>query len=148
MNNQQKFITRSRKLKVHRANSQTMSYHVRFSTDTVRNNSIFFLLPLFGFFFLFSSLLSFALCFCVCVLKQKVYILINIRLYGRVGDKTNFTQPISGNKTTFFWPKKKQNQHSSVFKVLRQLRIYLILSIVFTIEPTNFKKPYSQISKT
>ena len=25
-------------------------------------------------------------------------------LCGRVGDKNIFTQPISGNKTTFFWP--------------------------------------------
>ena len=123
MNNQEKFITWSRRLKVHRANSQKMSYHVRFSTDAVRNNSTFFLLSFFGFI---SSLLSFAFCLCVYVLKQKVYILIHIRLCGRVSDKTNFTQPISENKTTFFWPKKKEhNQQFSVQSVkIIILRIY------------------------
>ena len=122
MNNQEKFMTRSRRLKVHRADSQTMLYHFRFSTGTARNNSIFFLLSFFGLFS-FSLFLSTFFCFlfvCVCVLKQKVYILIHIRLCGRVSDKANFTQPISANKATFFWPKKKEhNQHSSVFKVLR-----------------------------
>ena len=122
MNNQEKFLTGSRRLKVHRTDSQTVLYHVRFSTDTVRNNSIFFLLSFFGLFS-FSLFFSTFFCFlfvCVCVLKQKVYILIHIRLCGRVSDKTNFTQPISENKATFFWPKKKEHkQHSSVFKVLR-----------------------------
>ena len=38
------------KLKVHRANSQTISYYVRFSRDTVYNNNIFFVLFFFGLF--------------------------------------------------------------------------------------------------
>ena len=39
----------------------------------------------------------------MCVfLKQKIYILIHIDLYGRVGYKKSFTRPISGKKTTFF----------------------------------------------
>ena len=122
MNNQEKFMTRSWRLKVHRANSQTMLYHVRFSTDTVHNNSIFFLLSFFRFFS-FSLFFSIFFCFlfvCISALKQKVYILIHIRLCMQVSDEMNFNQPISGNKITFFWPKKKEhNQHSSVFKVLR-----------------------------
>ena len=68
-------MTRSRKLKVHRANSQTISYHVRFSTDTVLNSSIFFLLPLFGFFS-FSLFFSAFFCFvllCMCFKTKSIY---------------------------------------------------------------------------
>ena len=83
------------------------------NTRTVHKNGIFFLLSFFGFFSF--SLFSTFFCFlfvCVCVLKQKVYILIHIRLCRQVNDKTNFTHPTSENKTTFFWPKKKEhNQH-------------------------------------
>ena len=56
---------------------------------------------------LFSSLVSFAFfvflffCLFVCFLKLKTYILIHIRLCGRVSDKKNFTRSFSGNKTTF-----------------------------------------------
>ena len=121
MNNQEKFMTRSRRLKVHRANSQTMSYHVRFSRYSSQQQHFLSTLILW-FLFFFSFLLYFLLlfvCLCKCF-KQKVYTLIHIRLCGRVSDKMNFTQPISQNKTTFFWPrKKKHNKHSSVFKVLR-----------------------------
>ena len=64
------FVGWSHKLKVQRANWQTLSlYLVRFSTDAI-NNNIFFLLFHFGFFcFSISfSLLCFALlCVCVCV---------------------------------------------------------------------------------
>ena len=62
---------------------------------------------------LFLSLLSFAFsysCFCfllVCSLKSKIYMLLQIRLCGQVIDKKFFIRPISGNKTTFFWPKVK-----------------------------------------
>ena len=35
-------------------------------------------------------------------LKLKIYILIHIRVCGRVSDKTVFTRPISGSHTTFF----------------------------------------------
>ena len=54
----------------------------------------------------FSSLVSFTFLYSwfLCFLKLKIYILIHIRLCGRVSDKKKFTQSISGNKTTFFWP--------------------------------------------
>ena len=67
-----RFTTRSSKLKVHRANSQTTSsYPVRFSSDI-----LFSFLVSFAFFvFLFS--------FFVFVLKLKIYILIHIRLTRR-----------------------------------------------------------------
>ena len=56
----------SRKLKVHRANSQTISsYLVRFSTDIV-NSNIFFLLFLFDFF-CFSIFFGFFCFFFVCM---------------------------------------------------------------------------------
>ena len=56
-------------------------------------------------FLLFFSFLQFLLLFvymCVFFSKQKIYILIYIRLCGRANDKKFFTRPISGNKTTFF----------------------------------------------
>ena len=68
-------MTQSRKLKVHRVDSQTISYHVRFSTDTVRNSRIFFLLLFFGFFS-FSLFFSTFFCFlfaCVCFKKKSIY---------------------------------------------------------------------------
>ena len=41
--------------------------------------------------------------FFVCVFSwNKKYVLYTFDLCGRVGDKKNFTRPISGNKTTFF----------------------------------------------
>ena len=87
-----------KKLKVHRANSQTIpSYSVTFSTDI-----------------LFTSLVSFTFSI-VVVFLLKIYILIHIRLCGRVSDIKNFTRPISGNKTTFLlniinasWETKKE----------------------------------------
>ena len=73
MNNQEKFTTRSSKLKVHRAIWQTISsYRVRF----FQRYSLFF----FSFFCFLSS------CF-LFFLKLKIYILIHIRLSGRVSDK-------------------------------------------------------------
>ena len=60
---------------------------------------------------LFSSLVSFAffilvflfVCLFVCsFLKLKMYILLHIRLCGRVSDNKIFTRPISGNKTFFY----------------------------------------------
>ena len=63
----------------------------------------------FSRYILFSSLVSFAFfdsCFSCwflcCFLKLKMYILVQIRLCGWLSDKTTFTWPISGNKTTFF----------------------------------------------
>ena len=87
-----------KKLKVHRANSQTIpSYSVTFSTDI-----------------LFSSLVCFTFSI-VVVFLLKIYILIHIRPCGRVSDIKNFTRPISGNKTTFLldiinasWETKKE----------------------------------------
>ena len=74
------------KLKVHWANSQTISSHpVRFSTDII--------------FSLFCFLPS---CFFLFVFKLKIYILIRIRLCGGVVDRKKFTWPISRNNTTFF----------------------------------------------
>ena len=65
--------------------------------------SIFLRYFLFFFnFFCFFCILAFFGLF-VCFLKLNLYILIQIRLYGRVSDKNFFTQPISGNKTTYFW---------------------------------------------
>ena len=90
MKYQEKFTIPLSKLKVHRANSQTISsYPVRFFTDI-----------------LFSSLVSFAFCVLACLFFfwLKIYGLIHIWLCGRVSDKTIFSWPISGNKTTFFWP--------------------------------------------
>ena len=91
MNNQEQFTTRSNKLKVHRANSQTISsYPVRFSTDII-----------------FSSLVSFAFCvlvFLLFFLIKNIYILIHIRHCGRINLKKISTRLICGNKITFFWP--------------------------------------------
>ena len=78
---------------------------------------------------LFSSLVSFVFCFfCIFVffylfvfLKLKIYILIQIRLCGRVSDKTFFTRPISGNNTTFFWPK---NSTFQIFSNQPQIAYY------------------------
>ena len=52
---------------------------------------------------LFSFILVFLCLFICCFLKLKIYILIHIRLSGRVNDKNLFTRSISGNKTTFFF---------------------------------------------
>ena len=56
--------------------------------------------------FLLSLLLLFCVvvvfCLFICFLKLKVYILIHIRLCGRVNDKKIFTRLISGHKATFW----------------------------------------------
>ena len=93
MNNQEKFMTQSNKLKVHRENSQTISlYPIAFSADI-----------------LFSSLVSFSFCllvvfFCVCYFKLAICILIHIRLCRLMSAKKIFTGPISRSKTNFFCP--------------------------------------------
>ena len=94
MNNQEKITRWLSKLKVRRANSQTISsYAVRFFTYI-----LFFSLHSFAFFvFLF----VFCLLVCLLFLKLKRYILIHIRLCGWVSDIKIFIRPISGNKTTF-----------------------------------------------
>ena len=53
----------------------------------------------------------------------KIYILIHIRLCGSVSDKKNFTRPISGNKTTFFWTDVK------IDKIEKFLNAYFMFSI-------------------
>ena len=91
-----------RKVKKHRTNSQMILYHVRFSTDTVHNNSILFFI-FFGFFLFsvfFYSLFFFAFCLCVCFLNKK-YILVHIRLCGKVSNKKNFVRPMSENLAQF-----------------------------------------------
>ena len=45
--------------------------------------------------------------------------MIHIQLCGRVTDKKIFSRPISGNKTSFFWPKR---QTADIFK-----RVYLFI---------------------
>ena len=73
INNQEKFMTRSSKLKVHKANSHSISSHpIKFFTDI-----------------LFSSLVSFAFCFLDFLFFKKIkniYIMIHIRLCGQVSD--------------------------------------------------------------
>ena len=100
---------RSRNLKEHRATSKTISFYLaKLSTDTVHNkNNIFFQLFFFDFFFfffffffIFFSILF--VCVWVCFFKEKVYILIRIRLCRWLSEKKNFIRPISGKKTTFF----------------------------------------------
>ena len=46
---------------------------------------------------------------CVFFWNKKYIFSHTFDLRGRVGDKTIFTQPISGNKTTFFWPNSFSN---------------------------------------
>ena len=118
MNNQEKFTTRSNKLKVHRANLRTISsYPVRFANDIIVSRQIFHRYSLFFFsflclltsclfLFLFFSFLFFCFVFFFVLLfvyEWKIYILIHIRQYRRVDDKKFFTRPISGNKTTLFF---------------------------------------------
>ena len=101
MKNQEKFTSRSNKLKKQGTNSQTISaYHVRYSLTGISTD------------ILLSSLVSFGFCLvvvflfvCLFVFKLKIYILLHIRQCRRVNDKNVFTQPISGHKITFFWPK-------------------------------------------
>ena len=62
-----------------------------------QRNSLFF----FSFFCFLVFLFVFPFFDCL-FLKLKIYILIYIWLCRRVSDKIFFTQPISGNKTTFF----------------------------------------------
>ena len=60
-------------------------------------------LSFFSFFcFLLLLFFLFVCLFICCFLKSKMYILIHIRLSGRVSHKKIFTRPISGNKTIFF----------------------------------------------
>ena len=72
----------------------------------------------------FSS--NFLLCFffaffAICLLKWKIYILIHIRLSGRVSNKKIFTRSVSGNKITvffFFLPYISLTYNSKVNKKL------------------------------
>ena len=97
MNNQVKF----RKLKVQRANSQT-------SCITLDFPQILFTIATFSFFF---SLVSFCfsvfslvfLLFVCFLFKQKIYILVHIRLWGRVSDKKNSPGQILKTRQ-LFWP--------------------------------------------
>ena len=60
-----------------------------------------------------------------------------MRLCGRVNNEKTFTRPISGNKTTFFWPKiqiffvmniKRYNFSNFVFRPTQSLSEYLAVS--------------------
>ena len=72
--------------------SLTWTYHYTF--QNLQPASFF---SFFSFLFVWISL-----CVCVFLVKQKMYILIQFWLCGRVSDKKNFTRPIFGNKTAFF----------------------------------------------
>ena len=85
-----------------------------FFLSILRRNSVFF----FSFFCFFDS------CFCLfvcCFLKFKMYILIHIRLCGRVTDKKISPGRLLENKTTFFWPNykiiDKENIKQSFFSI-------------------------------
>ena len=110
------FNSWSRKLKVHRVNSQTISsYPVRFSTDTDNINNIHctqkmkkFLLENFIFCAVILFLLFFFVFF-VFVFSLIYFVWNNIYIYSdthsavRAGKwYKDYTQPIFGNKTTFF----------------------------------------------
>ena len=88
MNNQEKFTTRSNKLKVHRANLRTISsYPVRFANDIIVSRQIFHRYSLFLFsflclltsclfLFLFFSFLFFFFvffCFVFCLWMENIY---------------------------------------------------------------------------
>ena len=87
MNNQEKLTDQSCKVKVHKANLQRISLGtVIFSTDTVYNSNIFFLLFffVFFFFFLFYSLVSFAFV-CVCVFQKQKNVYFDTHLTIQAG---------------------------------------------------------------
>ena len=70
-------------------------------------------LCLFGFFCfsIFFSFFYFSFCVCMCVyvcvcvffFETKIFVLIHMRLNGRVSDKKNCIRPTFGIKTTFFF---------------------------------------------
>ena len=94
MNNQVKL----KNLKVHRTNSQTILYHVRFSADTASQQQ-HFLSSFLWFLFVFQYF-----CLCVYFFKQKIYILVHIRLCGRVSGKKNFSPGQFPQTRLLFWP--------------------------------------------
>ena len=59
---------------------------------------------------------------CVCFFKQK-RLSYTFDLWGRVGDKNFFTQPISGNKTTFFWSQISNKDTGLKYELLTKLAI-------------------------
>ena len=69
------------------------------------------ILCLFGFFcfsiFLSFFYFSFCVCVCVCVcvffFETKIFVLIHMRLNGRVSDEKSCIRPTFGIKTTFFF---------------------------------------------
>ena len=96
-------IDLSFKLKVHRANCQTISSCPnRFFTDIVNNNNIPFLLFFVGFFY-FSIFFSFFCFLIVCFFCLKQIYSDTHATVRRVSDKKLFIWPISGNKTTFIF---------------------------------------------
>ena len=101
MKNQEKFSTRSSKLKEHRTLAKDIVSRQIIRRYCLQQHFLLFSC-LVSFAFIFSSLICFAFCLCVCVFfKQRIYILIPIRLCRRLCDKKNFTRPSSGNKTNF-----------------------------------------------
>ena len=96
------------------------SYPIRFSTGIVNNKNIFFLLC----FFCFANFFSFFFCFSflfVDFLKQKIYILIRMRLCGQVSDEKFSPGRFSETARLFFSPKDSFSVHliciSNIFHI-------------------------------
>ena len=100
MNNQERFITQVKSTKSKFAKNVIVFRKI---FQILLTATTFFSLFLIWFLLFFCFLLWFILIFvCRFCLKQKIYILIHIRLCGLVRDEKFFTQPISGNMTTFY----------------------------------------------
>ena len=109
INNQEKFTTRSNKLKLHRANSQAISPHpVRFSTDILFSSLVSFAFLVFLFFWNWKHLFSYT--------------------FDYVGGWVIifFNWPISCNKSSFFLALLKKT--ISIFSVWSFTIPFLILS--------------------
>ena len=118
------FVSRSRKSKVHRANSK-ISYPVRFSTDTVQNNNTTFSFSSLVSFFLFSWV-SFV--FCVCIIFFETKNIYSDTHCSRLGDNKIFTQPISGSQASFLWPYESMFKANLFFLVRFIYFKYLFIS--------------------
>ena len=108
--------TRSGKLKLHRVNSQMISYPIRFSTDII----------------LFSSLVSFFifLLFLLFVFKLEISILIHIRLWGWVSD---FHRAYFWKQDYFFWLYAIMSEVRSIWSFWIHFNLFVKCSIHNTI---------------
>ena len=128
MNNREKLMSRSSKLKVHRAYSQTISsYPVRsvtFSMDIIFSSSVSLLFVL--------QLLWLLLFFCF-VLKSKIYILIHIRLFGRGSDKKNSTSQFPEAKLLFLQALNILSEYT-YFYISKNITSYTFLHVCKIVE--------------